>query len=590
MSNSPPLKKKIVIIGAGVAGLSAATMLCNIPNLEIVIYEKEEQIGGQMSSIYTNTCNVEHSWRVFNANYHNLWYIFKTINVIDNFTEFENNCVIGDNNFFIMNSFYYNVIKQVLANEKIENYHKYFNFLFECKTRKITEYDFVNAYEYFNKNNFIKLLLGPYAGLEATKTSLSSIWKNTYSLYNSDISLNAPKSKRKIKVGFITKIPTQDAIFVNWEKYLISKSVKICKSTSIKDIIFKKDIVRANLLSPPIKSIIVENSFYESHEITADDFIFASSIGDINKIISSKKEFSRIFRKNMINIQKKNLQLYFTANFYFSKKLNKWNQADCELFTLIDAPWIPIIQRKIHWEGKISQCNSTISEIWNVGFLDYVKGYNNKFVSECFSIEEVVLEGISQIKKNKFLNNIFQLNNTTFDESYLGYEVWNQFTTSSTMQNSTTRIIDLNPKFSVNVGTMHLLPETQPTNFPENMYLSGYYVKNSYGGASMESSCITGLNASVKIINKYGLKNPFENVLPYELKNNELLFDYLIIFLPFMYLDRILYYFHFSSIINYINSFYLFIFYFLFLFCIITYIIYFLASLSWRKRYRWWWR
>ena len=32
---------KVVIVGAGVAGLSAATMLCEIPNVEVFIYEKE---------------------------------------------------------------------------------------------------------------------------------------------------------------------------------------------------------------------------------------------------------------------------------------------------------------------------------------------------------------------------------------------------------------------------------------------------------------------------------------------------------------------------------------------------------------------
>ena len=53
---------KIIIIGGGIAGLSAATILCDNPNLDISIYEKEPQIGGQASSQYTKNCNVEHSW------------------------------------------------------------------------------------------------------------------------------------------------------------------------------------------------------------------------------------------------------------------------------------------------------------------------------------------------------------------------------------------------------------------------------------------------------------------------------------------------------------------------------------------------
>jgi len=37
---------KVVIIGGGIAGLSVAMMLCDIPNITISLYEKENIIGG----------------------------------------------------------------------------------------------------------------------------------------------------------------------------------------------------------------------------------------------------------------------------------------------------------------------------------------------------------------------------------------------------------------------------------------------------------------------------------------------------------------------------------------------------------------
>ena len=37
----------VTLIGGGISGLSAATILSEIPNIKISIYEKEKQIGGQ---------------------------------------------------------------------------------------------------------------------------------------------------------------------------------------------------------------------------------------------------------------------------------------------------------------------------------------------------------------------------------------------------------------------------------------------------------------------------------------------------------------------------------------------------------------
>ena len=73
------MKLKIIIVGGGIAGLSAATILSDIPGLEIIIYEKEPQLGGQAASIQTETCNIEYSWRIYGRNYHNLMYILPLI-------------------------------------------------------------------------------------------------------------------------------------------------------------------------------------------------------------------------------------------------------------------------------------------------------------------------------------------------------------------------------------------------------------------------------------------------------------------------------------------------------------------------------
>ncbi len=125
---------KVVIIGGGIAGLSAATLLCDISNINIEIYEKEAELGGQAASQYNNNCNIEHSWRVFGKSYFNLWYIFNNILHINNhFQNVNNKCLITTEDISSMNATMKDLLPQILNNAQIKNYYKYFDFLFLSK-------------------------------------------------------------------------------------------------------------------------------------------------------------------------------------------------------------------------------------------------------------------------------------------------------------------------------------------------------------------------------------------------------------------------------------------------------------------------
>jgi hypothetical protein len=530
---------KIIIIGGGIAGLSAATYLCDISSLEIELYEKEKELGGQASSLYNNNCNIEHSWRVFGKTYHNIWYIFNNIlGIFDNFTTLKKNCLINNDAISNGDLNIYSLLPQILNTTKFDNYYKYFDLMFLCKNRVINSYDDINAFEYFDKNDVVKSILGPDVGLDAIKLSVSSSMKNLYQISNSKKYSFSPNDTQ------ITNMPTSDAMFEPWEKYLLKKNVTIKKNQAIEDVFIEEN---------KIKYVVIN-----SKKIYADEFIFACSLKPLNKILENKYNCNTF--KNMKKLEE-NMHLYFALNMYFNKKLNM----TCDHFILLKESWQPVIQRKISWSEKIiNNCKlngAQIKEIWNVGFLDYQIGSNGKIVRDC-TLEEAIQEGLQQVKNNKYINDIMQNNNVVFDEVYIGYDIWYQFKNSDENfpihpeQFSTiSKIADLNPKFSVNQGTMHYMPETHPNDIPINMHLSGYYVNNTYGGASMESSCETGLNCAKYILNRYNLKN--NTILPIK-HTNEYLFNP-IIQLPFTKLDEILYYNNMQPITNYINSFYLFI-------------------------------
>ena len=207
---------KVVIIGGGIAGLSAATLLCDISNINIEIYEKENELGGQATSLYNNNnCSTEHCARVLGKSYHNIWYIFNNIlNINNHFQNLQNDCLLTDDAVSKTTPKFSNLIPHILNTTKINNYYKYFDFFLLCKNRIINSYDNINALNYFDNNDIVKSIIGPYMGLEATKLSISSLFKNMYQIKDSTNYNFTPE------ISQITTTPTNDAIFNDWEKYL----------------------------------------------------------------------------------------------------------------------------------------------------------------------------------------------------------------------------------------------------------------------------------------------------------------------------------------------------------------------------------
>ena len=72
------------------------------------------------------------------------------------------------------------------------------------------------------------------------------------------------------------------------------------------------------------------------------------------------------------------------------------------------------------------------------------------------------------------------------------------------MNDANNKLISLNPKFSINVNSKLLMPNSShPNDLPTNMYLSGYYINSTMGGVSMESSCENGFSTAKDILKKY---------------------------------------------------------------------------------------
>jgi hypothetical protein len=464
---------KVVIIGGGIAGLSAAHMLSGIPGITVVLYEKEGDIGGQASSMMGDYCHVEYSWRIFAACYDNLNKIITEIGADDNFAELLP-CIAEKKTVSYGGLSAINLLEVAIKHGHIKFVDKMLGLATICKERAITEYDDVNAYEFYEQDPLAMSIIGPFLGLDAIKTSLSGFYKNV-------LSTTAGHGITKV-----SKDPTQISLFDPWKKYLIGRDVCIEN---------KSAVTAVNMADHKT----IDSVEINGETVFADEFIFACSLKSTNDIFR-KISNSRTFR-NMRKLES-SLQLYYTINIYFSEEIGLGDDK-CVEFVILDVPWQPIVQKKRRWkEGALGQCNSAIVDVWNVGFIDNIDGIKiKKNLRDC-SKAEAIEEGMYQLKNSEYMKTL--LNGKSLDDVIIGVEDWYQFVDDE----KTGKLISTNPKFSVNVGTRELMPLTSnPGDIPTNMRLAGYYVTSTMGGVSMEASCETGLQAGKDLLDKYEIDN-----------------------------------------------------------------------------------
>jgi hypothetical protein len=241
--------------------------------------------------------------------------------------------------------------------------------------------------------------------------------------------------------------------------------------------------------------------------------------------------------------------MYFSDKFPLTVNNSKLG---CNEMILVDTAWKLIIQRKYLWGDKyLSKCKinsknsmNMVNDVINVGFLDNNPGeFNKKILSEC-SKEEAIIEGLMQFKNNKYIKEILAERNISFEDIFIGYEDWYEF-----KNDENNKLISTNPKFSTNLGLQKYMPKKAKVDGLYNMYLTGYYVTTTMGGASMEASCESGLNGGIAVLYKYNLDVLGKDEL---INHNIELINYLTIGL--VYLDKLLYKIGVGSINNVIPS------------------------------------
>ena len=518
------IKPEVFIIGGGIGGLSCATSLAETNQFNISIFESDI-LGGQASSKKSKLCNTEISWRVFLPFYENLFNIINTIGAKNNFYP------LLKDNVCLYNNVAESVTKSIIKDSSLSQLSNNSRLLFISKERAVNNYHDVIAVDYLN-SDVMKIIIGPYYGLEPKKATLSSFYKFTYNYF-------IYKDDSKVK---ISKNPTSDSLFFPWKEYLESKNVKIYENHKLTELLTNEN--------GKINKLIINNKIY-----TPDIIVFACSLDPLVYMFNKNNRLSQTNICRKLNTIKTGKQFYISINFYWKKPVIK--DLECHVYTFTNG-WVPIIIKRFATTDYVDEnCNKDIKEVWNIGLADKLKGiYVNKYTSQS-TFKEMIYEIKMNLINSDHFKNYFDFDNYTWEDYFYGYEIDDRYYEELP---STT-------KFSINKGIEENLLNNYETEIGNNIYFSAYYVKNSVGGASMETSTEIGLTTADIICEKYNIKNHRKPIL----KNQNYITG---LTLPFVLLDKLLYKYNLNPITDYINPLLLLFIYFLIIFIIILLVIY----------------
>ncbi len=259
--------KKVVIIGAGIAGLSAAIFL-NEKGCDVEIYEKSSRIGGRVYSYFYKKENkfIDNGKHILAGWYESTLRLLKIIN--------------AETNFHFSDGLY---IKYLEENGKIEtlDFTKFpvplnfiyglfktniFNFKEKCslliafsKIIKIKKNDDSNLEEYLSKlkqtDNLKKYFWEPFI-ISAFNSSPKNISLNIFA--------NVIRKGLKQKKGSSLIIPKYDlytSLILPIEKYLKKSEIKLFLKSELKEFVFEKDKVKSAIFS---NNIIGKGNYYIS--------------------------------------------------------------------------------------------------------------------------------------------------------------------------------------------------------------------------------------------------------------------------------------------------------------------------------------
>lgn len=484
------MKKKIVIFGAGVGGLTTAHELSKYPDeYHIEIYEIKNEIGGLARSTRDmDGCATEYCWRVYFNFYHNLFKIFSEIPLIIN----ENKTILDNLDTYK----HINIIDHPISfYENVIAGYKILEGLCSCDARlnDLDELTWWEALQNIGSSNLYREI-GGWLGMDRYKGSYKSVIKVGMEMQI------LPSRTTSNYSDWITIEPTSEAWFDHWENLLKKRGVIFHMNTGLKSVNISDGIIKSTLTS-------------NGKLVEADYYILSIPVEAIDKIIDNVPQMNigtfkyiKLLTNTCLHTQL-SFQVYF--NCPISLGLTNKNMNN-NAFLVVESPWDLIILSydKAYDLSKTKLCYNipNVRGGWSIAACTaYIPGIiYHKPMLEC-SYEEIIKEIWAQLIRSEQLQKLIK--------KYNGFELTNELIVKwsplwSTFDSKNDILITSEPKFTNNAGSWKLRPSYK-TPF-SNMFIATGYVKESIDIFSMEAACMAGKMVAYDISNQKTSKPYFQ--------------------------------------------------------------------------------
>lgn len=473
--------KKIVIFGAGIAGLSTAHYLIN-RGYDVEVIESLNVPGGlSRSERFNGDIPSEYSWRGFGPWYNNIFDLMKEIpmylngtksnvydsglsktgldfNPISDKTNKNKNIVSSMDRVKLL----YLLIKSICAsNERSRNVYAYQNTYQELK-KYLTPKGAHN----------LSWIFGPYIGSDASRVSVH----HTSNFFSKNM---FPCNGKKFNEAWkVSSKPTNEAWFDPWTNYLKKKGVKFYFGHSLSKFEFNnKEITKA----------IVDNNG-TLYDLIADYYILAINPYITQQILQKTPELVlsdkqlQLFKP--LTSDEPHIQISFYLAFDEKIVMLQGNKA----ITLLDSEFDITFYAQSQYFLQNTSIGKGIKSLWSgTATLDSNPGELYNLPMKKLTKQQFINEVLHQIYKSKELNKIVMKTNGKPLKSYnIKIDVWHAWIFAKNKDNVTS----VEPKWVNNSRNLKYQP-TSKTSI-KNLYLAGAHTKTSADLYSMEAAVESG--------------------------------------------------------------------------------------------------
>jgi hypothetical protein len=502
------MKKKIIIFGGGISGLTCAHELIE-KGFDVTLIEKDSLLGGMAKSRREfNNIASEHSWRGYAPFYNNTFDIMKRIplsNSLAGSDETVYNNLSKPITFYITrddiaeytytNSLNFNdklwiayyLFKYICSNNRRDEYYKIK--LIDILKNKISD----DAYKFL-----IDFMCGPGYGIEKKDASYAhyfkfvSIFLLNQSVYKNEHNYNNVKYYSKANDKWhVMNQPTNEAWFDHWEQFLKGKGIVFLMSS---------ELTKINIVNNKIINCVINNNII----LQADEYILCINPFNAEQLFKTSNANNLYNQHYLLNKNTDSRQVAF--RFGFNKKINFLLHS---AFIFPDSDFnITLYPQDFTWNQDVKlDNNNTIKSLWSGTVLELYRTstlYNKPGLY--LTKDELMNEIIYQVLRSKsfqkiiFDNNNFYLNKSDIFYNEIWYE-WNINPINKQLEQS-------NKKWITNVFNEEFRPSQKIENI-SNLYIGGAHTKTSISVWSMEGAVESGKIVSNLILNKYNLPKTY---------------------------------------------------------------------------------